>query len=401
MDRIIMHIDVNNAFLSWTAIDLLNKGYKYDIRNSYAVIGGDENRRSGIVLAKSNSAKKLGIVTGETLYSARNKCKVLRTYYPNYIFYQEMSKKLFKLLSKYTDDIEIASIDECYMDYTKIKHIYGDEVEFAYKIKKEIYDTLGFTVNVGIANNKLCAKMASDFSKPYKVHTLYDNEVKTKMYPLKVGELFGIGKKTVPKLEKLGIITIEDLANFDPLELSKYFKNQATKMIESARGINDDPVKSIRDERKCLSNETTLEKDFTDKKEILMILKEISNNLAKILRNENKYCNVVEVHLKDNMFKTISHQKKLSNATNLTNEIFEASKILLNEMYNGEPIRLIGIRLDKLTSKSNHQVSLFEEIKVRDKDIKLEKTIDSLQNKFGDKIIGSANKINRNIKKKY
>lgn len=401
MDRIIMHIDVNNAFLSWTAIDLLNKGYKYDIRNSYAVIGGDENRRSGIVLAKSNSAKKLGIVTGETLYSARNKCKVLRTYYPNYYFYQEMSKKLFKLLSKYTDDIEIASIDECYMDYTKIKHIYGDEVEFAYKIKKEIYDTLGFTVNVGIANNKLCAKMASDFSKPYKVHTLYDSEVKTKMYPLKVGELFGIGKKTVPKLEKLGINTIEDLANFDPLELSKYFKNQATKMIESARGINDDPVKSIRDERKCLSNETTLEKDFTDKKEILMILKEISNNLAKILRNENKYCNVVEVHLKDNMFKTISHQKKLSNATNLTNEIFEASKILLNEMYNGEPIRLIGIRLDKLTSKSNHQVSLFEEIKVRDKDIKLEKTIDSLQNKFGDKIIGSANKINRNIKKKY
>lgn len=401
MDRIIMHIDVNNAFLSWTAIDLLNKGYKYDIRNSYAVIGGDENRRSGIVLAKSNSAKKLGIVTGETLYSARNKCKVLRTYYPNYIFYQEMSKKLFKLLSKYTDDIEIASIDECYMDYTKIKHIYGDEVEFAYKIKKEIYDTLGFTVNVGIANNKLCAKMASDFSKPYKVHTLYDSEVKTKMYPLKVGELFGIGKKTVPKLEKLGINTIEDLANFDPLELSKYFKNQATKMIDSARGINNDPVKSIRDERKCLSNETTLEKDFTDKNDILMILKEISNNLAKILRNENKYCNVVEVHLKDNMFKTISHQKKLSNATNLTNEIFEASKILLNEMYNGEPIRLIGIRLDKLTSKSNHQVSLFEEIKVRDKDIKLEKTIDSLQNKFGDKIIGSANKINRNIKKKY
>jgi len=401
MDKIIMHIDVNNAFLSWSALDLLNKGYKYDIRNSYAVIGGDESRRSGIVLAKSNSAKKLGIVTGETLYSARRKCKVLRTYYPNYHFYQKMSKSLFELLSKYTDDIEVASIDECYMDYTKIKHLYGDEVEFAHKLKKEVYDTLGFTVNIGIANNKLCAKMASDFSKPDKVHTLYDSEVKEKMYPLKVGELFGIGRKTVPKLEQLGINTIEDLANFDPLELSKYFKNQAIKMIESARGINNDPVKNIRDERKCLSNETTLEKDFTDKNEILVILREISNNLAKILRSENKYCNVVEVHLKDNMFKTISHQKKLNNATNLTNEIFEATKVLLNEMYNGEPIRLIGIRLDKLVSKSNHQVSLFEEIKVRDKDIKLEETIDSLQNRFGDKIIGSANKSNRNIKKKY
>lgn len=401
MDRIIMHIDVNNAFLSWSAIDLMNKGYKYDIRNSYAVIGGDESRRSGIVLAKSNSAKKLGIETGETLYSARSKCKVLRTYYPNYKFYQEMSNKLFKLISKYTDDIEVASIDECYMDYTKIKHLYGNEIEFAYKLKKEIYDTLRFTVNIGIANNKLCAKMASDFTKPYKVHTLYDDEVKAKMYPLKVGELFGIGKKTVPKLEQLGIYTIEDLATFNPLELSKYFKNQAIKMINSAKGIDNDPVKNIKDERKCLSNEITLEKDFTNKNDILIILKEISNNLAKILRNENKYCNVVEVHLKDNMFKTISHQKKLNNATNLTNEIYEASKVLLNEMYNDEPIRLIGIRLDKLVSKSNHQVSLFEEIKVRDKDIKLEKTIDSLQSKFGDRIIGSANKCNRNIKKKY
>lgn len=401
MDRIIMHIDVNNAFLSWTAIDLLNKGYKYDIRGSYAVIGGDENKRSGIVLAKSNSAKKLGIVTGETLYSARKKCKILRSYYPNYKWYQEMSSKLFKLLSKYTDDIEIASIDECYMDYTKIKHLYGDQEKFAYELKKEIYDTLGFTVNIGIANNKLCAKMASDFSKPYKVHTLYDNEIKAKMYPLPIGDLFGIGKKTVPKLEKLGIKKIEDLANFDELELSKYFKNQSIKMIESAKGINNDPVKSIRDERKCLSNETTLERDFNDKKEIIDILNEISDNLARILRSEQKYCNVVEVHLKDNMFKTISHQKKLANATNLTSEIFNASKELLNEMYNGEPIRLIGIRLDKLVNKSNHQVSLFEEINIRDKDIKLEKTVDHLKEKFGQNIINNANKNKRNIKNKY
>ena len=401
MERIIFHIDVNNAFLSWSALDLLNKGYKYDIRNSYAVIGGDESKRSGIVLAKSSSAKKLGIVTGETLYSARKKCKVLRTYYPNYKWYQEMSSKLFELISKYTNDFEVASIDECYMDYTKIKHIYGDEVEFAYKLKKEIYDKLKFTVNIGIANNKLCAKMASDFTKPYKVHTLYDSEIKEKMYPLDISDLFGIGKKTVPKLRKLNINKIGDLANFNLEELSKYFKNQAIKMINSAKGINDDPVKSVRDDRKCISNETTLEKDFNDKEEMYIILRQISDNLARVLRRENKYCNVVEVHLKDNMFKSFSHQKKLNNATNLTDEIYKISKELLNEMYNGESIRLIGIRLDKLVNKSNHQVSLFEEINDRDDNIKLEKVIDSLKEKYGKNIIDKATIKKRNITKKY
>lgn len=310
MERIIMHIDVNNAFLSWTAIELLNNGCKYDIRNSYAVIGGDPRARKGIVLAKSNSAKKQGIVTAETLYSAKKKCPVLRVYPPNYKFYQEMSHKLFELLYKYTPDIEVASVDECYLDYTNVKHLYGEPLDFARKIQKEIYDTLGFTVNVGIANNKLCAKMASDFEKPYKIHTLFEYEVKDKMWPLKVGELFGVGKKSVPKLESLKIFTIGDLANTNPEILNKYFKNQSQYLIDIANGIDDSPVISVPPEPKGIGSEITLPKDITNKDEIFKSLAVLSEQVSLRIKKQNKYALTVTIILKDNLFKRSTHQKK-------------------------------------------------------------------------------------------
>ena len=400
MKNIIFHIDVNNAFLSWTALDLLNQGYKYDVRNSYAVVGGDETKRRGIVLAKSTSAKKLGIVTGETLYSARKKCKVLKVYSPNYPFYQQMSKSLFELLSKYTDEIEPFSIDECFFDYTQIKHLYGNEIEFATKLKDEIKDTLGFTVNIGIANNKLCAKMASDFLKPNRVHTLYDYEIKEKMYPLPIEDLFGIGKKTAPKLRKLNINKIADLANANELELSKYFKNTAKKMIEQAQGIDNSKVQKVKEDRESIGNTTTLERDYIEKVELYNILEKIADNVARALRKQNKYAYVISVQLRDCYFKNKQHQIKLKNATNLTNEIFNVSKKLLDEMWEDKPIRLIGIRLDNLTKENNIQVSLFDN-NLEHENIKLEKTVDDLKEKYGNSIIKNASLKNININKKY
>ena len=382
-----MHIDVNNAFLSWTAIDLLNHGYKYDIRNFCAVIGGDEENRRGVVLAKSINAKKVGIVSGESLFTARKKFPRLKVYPPNYEFYEEMSNKLFDLLSKYTPDIQKASIDECYLDYGKVKKLYGDEKEFAYKLKDEIKNTLGFTVNIGIANNMLCAKMASDFLKPDKVHTLYDYEVKEKMYPLPIGDLFGVGKSTREKLQSLGIKTIGDLADFDITVLRRYFKNQAEYLINSARGINNEEVDSSTYIPKGISNELTISKDTNNYNELCVYLRRLSNLLARRVREQNKYANVIAVILKDKNFKRTTHQKKLKNPINTEEEIYSVSSKILKEMLETEKIRLIGIRLDDLVIKKSYQTSLFEEENVDQNLEKLEKTIDKLKEKYGEDVI--------------
>ena len=387
MERIIMHIDVNNAFLSWTAVDLLNKGYKVDIRKEVSVIGGDETKRRGIVLAKSIPAKKEGIQTAETLYIARKKCPRLKIYSPNYELYKTMSNNLFSYLKKYTSDIEIVSIDECFLDYGKVKRIYGDEIKFVYKIKNEIYNLYGFTVNIGIANNKLCAKMASDFTKPNKVHTLFSNEVKEKMWPLYIGDLYGIGKKSAEKLVKIGICKIEDLALSTKEKLYPYFKNQSSYMINIANGIDDSEVISEISNPKCISETYTLLYDYDDINEINKELKRITESITNDLKKTKRYTSVIAVIIRDKYFKTNTHQLKLKNATDNKDEIYEVVKKLFKESWDETPIRLIGVRLDSLSNSNDYQISLFENIEEKVKDEKINKTIGELKKKFGDNII--------------
>ena len=400
MDKIIMHIDVNNAFLSWTATKMVKEGKK-DLRKTYAIIGGDEKQRSGIVLAKSPLAKKKGVVTGETIYNAKKKCPHLEVYPPEFSYYKKMSNALFNLISKYTPYLEKMSIDECFIDYTPIMHIYGNPLKFAYNIKNEIKKTLGFTVNVGIANNKLCAKMASDFSKPDKVHTLFKTEIKTKMWPLPIDELFGVGKKTAIKLKNLNINTIEDLALTDKNKLKPIFKNMTDDLINSAWGRGSDIVESSIEPPKGIGNETTLNHNIFSKEELHQYLLALSENVTIRLRKQNKYASVVVVTLKNKYFKRFSHQKKLVNATNITEEVYETAKEVLDEMKVDDGIRLIGVRLDGLKDEVNHQVSLFENLEEREETKNLDKTIDNLKEKYGFKIIKKASLINDNTRSKY
>jgi DNA polymerase-4 len=243
--------------------------------------------------------------------------------------------------------------------------------------------------------------MASDFQKPNMIHTLYNNEIKEKMWPLPIEDLFGIGKKTSVKLRGLGINIISDLANASYDKLYPYFKNMTNKMIESANGIDYSPVVSDRGESKGISNSTTLDHDLKDKESIYKVLHAVSENLGISLRKQNRYANVVAVTLKDCYFKSYSHQLKLKNATNLTEEIFEASKKLLDEMWNLEPIRLVGIRLDNLVKEVNYQISLFESYEDRNKVSKLDKVVDDLKLKYGHDVINNAYLRDENIRKKY
>lgn len=396
-----MHIDVNNAFLSWSAVYLLKQGYEIDIRTIESVIGGDESMRHGIVLAKSPVAKKRGVKTAETLREAKRKCQNLKVYPPNYEWYSKMSKMMFAIVLKYTPDIEVLSIDECFLDYTSVQNLHGDPISFAYKLKEEIYKTLGFTVNIGIANNKLCAKMASDFEKPDKVHTLWKEEVERKMYFLDVGDLYGVGKRTTAKLKELKIFTIGDLAHSSESFLRKYFKNQASVLILKAQGIDGSPVEVEEEERKGVSNSTTFSYNLIREDTILKSLQALVENVCASLRRQRRYAYVVGVTIRDKYFKTYSHQKKMINATSNTDEIFSIVKELFFELWNGDPIRLLGISLTRLTDNCKRQLSLFEVEEAVEKNNELEKVVDDLKKQYGSNIIKRASLVDNNIFKKY
>ena len=401
MERQILHVDVNNAFLSWLAVYKLKNGEKIDIREQVAVIGGDETRRAGIVLAKSPKAKQFGIVTGETLYSARRKCNNLQVYPGNYEIYKEYSNKLYNLLLEYTDKIERFSIDECFLDMTEF--LMNDTlINKAKKINKRVREELGFTVNVGVANNKLLAKMASDFTKPDKVHTLFKEEIAKKMWPLPISELFMLGRKTVPKLYNMQIKTIGELAKTDKELLIKKFGKHGKMMWEYANGIDNSEVNYKSEKPKSIGNSVTLPTDISDIEKLDKVLLAIVEQVAHRIRKENLLANVVNIQLRTNRFEDFSHQAKLETATSSTKEILKKAKELLNDMYKEEmPIRLIGVRLDNLVAKDELQLSLFSNSEDSSKQENLDKTIDYLNEKYGNSFITRAGKMGLDTIVKY
>lgn len=388
MKPIIFHIDVNSAFLSWEATYRMKElGDTEDLRLIPSAVGGSEESRHGIVLAKSESAKKYGVTTGEPLVDARRKCPGLKTVPTNFPIYVKYSNAMMKILEDYSPDIEQYSIDESFVDMTGMEKLFGDPIQAAHTIKDRIYQELGFTVNIGISTNKLLAKMASDFKKPNLVHTLFPEEVPTKMWPLPVSELFFVGRQTAKRLHALGIFTIGDLANTDKKIILDNLKGHGEVIWEFANGIGDSmedvASRSRKPANKGYSNETTIAFDVTDANLAKEILLSLTETVATRIRADKSYISVVSVYFVDNEFNHTSRQMTLDSATNVTNEIYHHVCNLFDQLWNGNPIRLLGVQTSKATNEAHRQYSLFETQNV-EKLSKLDSAIDAIRNKYGE-----------------
>ena len=390
MEPIFFHIDVNSAFLSWTAVERLEQGDPLDLRLIPSIIGGDKEKRHGIVLAKSIPAKAFHIQTGEPIVKALEKCSALTIAAPDHAMYQRKSRILMDYLKTLTPEIEQVSIDECYMDFTSIVNQYPSALEAAHQIKDTISDTMGFTVNIGISDCKVLAKMASDFKKPNLVHTLYRHEIKKKMWPLPVSSLFMCGKSSVDELRKLEILTIGDLACADPAIISLHLKSHGKLLWEFANGIDDSKVEPVHPDAKGIGNSTTMAKDAEDLDTIHKVLLSLSDSVASRIRKADSMAYMVSVEVKYNTFVKNSHQTTLPSPTNTSDTIYQTACRLFDELWDGTPVRLLGIRCSKLVDMDEPvQMSLtdYEFNKKDERNQRLDSALDSIRKRYGSSAV--------------
>lgn len=385
--RLVFHVDVNSAFLSWTSVKRLQEG-ESDLRSIPAVIGGDPAKRTSVVTAASIPAKRLGIRTGEPVSMALQKCPDLYVAPSDFAWYETCSHRFVEICRRYAPVVEQFSIDECFLDMTGTDLLYPDPLATARQIKDEIRDSLGFTVNVGIGDSKLLAKMASDFEKPDKVHTLFRSEVPEKMWPLSVSDLLFVGHAASDLFVRNGIATIGDLARADRSFLVGLVGARAADQYQqAARGIDDSKVLAHPEEAKGYSIVTTLEEDVTTREAAHGILLGLSESVCFRMRREGWKCQGIGVRIRSGNYSTRvdrSHQKKLEVPTDLTREIRESALALFDDLWDGKTgLRLLGVRLFDLTREDAVQLDLFGTQEKRRKEQRAEQALDEIRAKYG------------------
>ena len=387
---LIYHIDVNSAFLSWEAAELLRQDPDApDIRSFPSVIGGSEKTRHGIVLAKSPSAAALGVCTGEPLAQARRKCPDLKIYAPHYSIYVERSRQFMALLKEYAPSVDTYSIDEAFCDMTGTSSLYGNPVDFAHRLKDEIHTRLGFTVNIGISSNRLLAKTASDFEKPDKVHTLFPSEMEEKFWPLPIEDLFFVGKSTALRLRSLGITTIGQLAKSDHAMILSVFKSHGDTIWNYANGIESTPLSHNDAASKGFGNSLTLRYDVTDTAVAKHVLLSLCETVGARIRAAGAYVSVVQVQIVDNDFRHTSRQVTLASSTNVTEKLYTCACELFDELWDHRPIRLLGVSTGKATQEHYEQYDLFD-MQKNEKLSRLNVAVDAIRSRYGEDSIKRA-----------
>ena len=386
--RIIFHVDVNSAFLSWSAVYRLEElGETLDLRTVPSVVAGERDIRRSIVLAKSIPAKKFGVKTGEPLGMAREKCPGLHVVPPDYELYVTASRSFIRVLREFSPLVEQYSIDEAWVDMTGTTELFGPPVLAAEKLKNRIRDELGFTVNVGVSTNKLLAKMAGDFEKPDKVHTLFPNEIAEKLWPLPVREMFSVGPATERKLRNLGITTIGQLAKTDPALLRQKLHKPGLILWHFANGRGDDALLAAPAENKSYGNSMTTPWDVTTAQEGKQVLLSLCETVATRLRRDGKRAALIGVCIRSTDFRTVGRQKTLEARTNVTEEIYRAACEVFDALWDGQtPLRLLGVSVGKVTEERELQCSIFDD----DDPERLERmdaAVDAIRAKYGEDAI--------------
>ena len=386
--RDIFHIDANSAYLSWTAVDLLEQGCDMDIRTIPAVIAGDPASRHGIILTKSIPAKAYHIQTGESLFAARKKCPALMVFKPDYDLYIACSDAMYEILTCYSDTIERYSVDECWLDFTASKGLLGDPLRTAYEIRDRIKRELGFTVNVGVSSNKLLAKMGSELRKPDLVHTLYPEEIPQKLWPLPAPELFYVGRATTRKLNRLGIDTIGKIAACDLNVLQTALKPVHGRLVwEYANGIDREPVRPNDSVvQKGVGNSTTTAFDVTEREDALMFILALTERVARRLRKLFSFARTVHISIRREDLTFVGHQHRLDRWIGTTDEIFYEAVRLFDQLWEGEPLRHLGVHVGELARADHLQTSVFDRSDVA-RLRTLDETVDRIRTRYGEKSI--------------
>ncbi len=379
-DRVILHSDLNNFYAS---VECLGRP---ELAQVPMAVGGDEKLRHGVVLAKNMPAKQRGVTTGEAIWQARRKCPGLVVVPPHHAEYQRYSRLVRDIYAQYTDKVESFGLDECWLDVTASRRLYGSGPQIADRLRREIREKLGLTVSVGVSFNKVFAKLGSDMQKPDATTVISRENFREKIWPLPARELLFVGKATAARLQSMGVRTIGDLARSKPDALERLLGKAGHMLYLYANGLDDAPVADIASQRivKSISNSTTCPRDLRNEDEVAITMRLLAESVACRLRAQGLHCRTVQIGIRDPGLHWYQRQVRLERPVAVSDELFAAAMQLFRQNHPpGLPVRAVSLCACGLVESWTEQLSLFRDDAAEEREEKREQVVDDIRRRFG------------------